>query len=98
MHGAGMIGDLLVLSFYMIGAVIWIYFWLLCVIYRKSLFGPMTGVKWLALVSGCFFTTVVGFYLAVIESFSRDNADWWLVLFAALSPVIGIQFIRRRTR
>ncbi|WP_442107259.1 hypothetical protein [Pseudomonas sp. NUPR-001] len=98
MHGAGMVGDLLVLGFYMIGAVIWMYFWLLCVAHRSALFGPMNGLKWLLLVSACIVVTAVGLYLAAVETFHRDNADWWLVLASMAIPVMGIQAVRLKLR
>ncbi|MHC2144630.1 hypothetical protein [Pseudomonas sp. 210_17 TE3656] len=93
-----MLGDLLVLGFYMSGAVIWMYFWLLCFAHRNALFGPMTGVKWLVLIVACSCTTAVGLYLAAVETFTRDNADWWLVIGAAVIPLIGIQGIRRKLK
>lgn len=98
MHGLGMVGDLLILGFYMAGSVIWLCFWVLCIVHRHILFGQMTDLKSMALVAACICTIAIGLYLAAIETFSRDHEDWLLVVAATLIPVIGIQIIRQRIR
>ncbi|MFJ4351398.1 hypothetical protein ACIPZ5_10875 [Pseudomonas sp. NPDC089428] len=91
-----MAGDLLVLGFYMIGSVLWLLFWLLCMGYRSILFAPMNGQKMTALVTACILTTVMGLLLTLLETLARDQQDWFLVALSALIPVIGIQIIRQK--
>ena len=98
MHGAGMAGDLLILGFYMIGAVAWTCFWLLCLSYRENLFGEMTRYKWMLLIVVCIGLTAMGIYLAAIGTFERDNSDWWLVILGAMLPVFGIRYIQGQGR
>jgi len=96
MHGLGIAGDLLALSFYMIDSMAWMFFWVLCFSYRKSLFGEMTGYKWALLILACVGLTVIGIKLAAFETFQRENSDWWLILLGAVLPVFGIFYIKGR--
>lgn len=96
MHGAGMAGDLLVLGIYMLGMVAWAIFWLLCFGAAHYLFGKMTRYKWILLIGACTGLTVMSVYLALVETFERDNSDWWLVILGAMLPAFGIFYIQRR--
>lgn len=96
MHGAGVVGDLLALSFYMIDAVAWMCFWVFCISHRKNLFGEMTRYKWALFIVVCVGLTVIGIYLAAFETFNRKNSDWWLILIGAVLPVFGIFYIKCR--
>ena len=96
MHGLGIFGDLLTLGFYMIDAMAWMYFWVLCISHRKNLFGEMKSYKWALLIVACVGLTAIGIYLAAVETFKRHNSEWWLVILGAALPVFGIFYIQGR--